>query len=114
MFFVAGAVDDEVARAVRDRVTSLARGHAWPGHSPGFFDEPHPGESHTRTTGGYLRSPDVAGVQRLWDTVLETSMALEVTLELQWREAILGHVRSGRPDPGLREAVLATAAPASR
>jgi hypothetical protein len=113
VFFVADPVDDDLAREIRDRVTSLAGAHVWAGARPGFFDDLSSNAAR-RTTGGYLRSPDVAGAQRLWDAALEASAALGVTVELQWREAILGHVRAGEPDTGLREAVLATAAPASR
>ena len=103
VFFVAGSVDDEIARAVRDRVTALARSR--PSAHLGFFDDPAAVEPAARTTGGYLRPAGAFEVDALWALALALSAELRVTLELQWREAVLGRVRAGVPDAGLESAV---------
>jgi hypothetical protein len=102
VFFVADPVDDDVAAAVRRRVAPLRR--------LGFLDDPGATAAQSRTTGGFVRDPQAADAEALWGAALGASRELGITVELQWREAVLGHVRAGRPDAGLREAVLAVGA----
>ena len=106
VFFVVDPVDDDLAAEIRHRMRALAAAHLWEQHAPGFFDDPDPGEG-VRTTGGYLRLDRPAPGDAL--AVLEAAGALsaehDVTIEIQWQERILGHVRGGVADEGLLEAV---------
>jgi len=106
VFFVTDAVDDDLASEVRSRVRRLASSRSWIGHAPGFFDDPDPGEG-VRTTGGYLRIERAVGEDAV--SLLSVAEAVSadhtVTVELQWQERVLGHVRAGTADPGLLEAV---------
>lgn len=113
VFFVSGPVDDATAARVRERVTALARSRPWAGTAPGFFDDPAAEEPGLRTTGCYLRAAAAEDAAAMWAAALAISAELGVTVEIQWREAILGHVRDGEPDPGLDDAVRAIGRPAS-
>jgi hypothetical protein len=106
VFFVADPVDDELAAAVRARVAALRHAHAWSCPAPGFFDDPAADDAAGRTTGGYVRSPGAHDAELLWEAIVDASRELGVTFELQWRETVLGHVRGGRADEGLRETVM--------
>jgi len=112
VFFVSDPVDDSLAAEVRGEVAALARRRAWSARSPGFFDDPEPEPGSARTTGGFLRldGPAADDVAALFDAVVGLSARLEVACELQWREAILGHVRAGVADPGLEQAVTSATA----
>ena len=106
VFFVTDAVDDELAHALRSRIRAVAWDRPWEAHAPGFFDDPDPGGG-IRTTGGYLRieSPVQSDALALLRVAAAVSEDHAVTVELQWQERIIGHVRSGEPDPGLEAAV---------
>ena len=111
VFFVADPVDDALAAEVRHRVRALAAARLWEQHAPGSFDDPDPGAG-MRTTGGYLRLDRPAPGDAL--AVLDAAGALSaehgVTIEVQWDERVLGHVRGGVPDAGLTDAVRAATA----
>ena len=106
VFFVTDAVDDDLASELRRRVRELAASRRWVQHAPGFFDDPDPGAG-LRTTGGYLRIERAVGddAVSLLSVAQAVSAERTVTVELQWQERILGHVRAGDVDPGLLEAV---------
>ena len=110
VFFVTDPVDDELAKALRERLRARAGAWAWAAGPPGFFDDPAAEHEGQRTTGAYLRVEDEAGPDRddvaaMWDWVLSASAELMVTMEVQWREVPLGRVREGRPDEGLEAAL---------
>ncbi len=111
VFFVAGPVDDALAAAVVARVRALADGRAWAGPRPGWFDDPDAPTAAERTTGGYLRTDELAGDDpgALVAAALALSAELGVGLELQFREAVLGRVSAGRPDPALAAALTGPA-----
>ncbi|MDP9378091.1 MAG: hypothetical protein M3P40_11075 [Actinomycetota bacterium] len=106
VYFVTDEVDDDLARAMRQHVRALADSRTWVRHAPGFFDDPDPGEG-LRTTGGYLRVEDAASTDAgaLFSAVRLFSGEHQVTIELQWQERILGHIRSGTADSGLQRAI---------
>ena len=83
-------------------MTALAR--SWPSAHVGFFDDPA-ADPGARTTGGYLRPAVPAEIEALWGLARSVSADLQLVVELQWREAVLGHVRAGVPDPGLDTAI---------
>jgi hypothetical protein len=60
-----------------------------------------------RTTGGYLRieSPCEDDALALLDVAAGVSAGHDVTVELQWQERVIGHIRSGAADPGVEDAV---------
>ena len=97
VFFVTDPVDDATAGAVRRRLGGL-----------GYFDDPAAEAPADRTTGGYVRVTGGAEVDALWQAAVRVSGELGVTVEIQWREQILGHLRHGTPDPGVEAAVRAT------
>ena len=111
VFFVTGAVDDDLAGHVRSRVRMLAGGRAWRDHPPGYFDDPEPDPGSPRTTGGFLRveqaTADGDDARAFCAAVQALSAEFEVDVELQWRERVLGRVRQGVPDDGLEEALAA-------
>ncbi len=106
VFFVTDAVDDALASALRTRIRAAAGNHPWAQHAPGFFDDPDPGGG-VRTTGGYLRieSPCQDDALALLGVATDVASDHDVTIELQWQERVLGHVRAGGADPGLEDAV---------
>lgn len=106
VFFVTDAVDDELARALRTRIRAAAGDRPWIQHAPGFFDDPDPGGG-VRTTGGYLRieSPCETDALALLGVATDVAEDHAVTVELQWQERVLGHVRAGEADSGLEDAV---------
>lgn len=111
VFYVTGPVDDGLAAALRERLRARSGAWAWAATPPGFFDDPAAEHAGQRTTGAYLRVEDETGPDRddvaaMWDFALTASAELMVDMEVQWREAPLGRVRSGRPDEGLEAAVL--------
>ena len=97
MLFVADPAEDVHAEALRD----LARGLK----GAGFFDDPSLGGQ--RTTGTYLRtaSLDEPAALELIARVAELSRALEVRIEIQHAEVILGHLVRGVPDEQLAAAL---------
>ena len=101
MFFVADPVDDDLAAHVRSLVAPLPR--------LGFIDDPGAGDAVSRTTGGYVRDPSAADAEALLGAAIDASRSFRVTVELQWAETVLGHVRDGEPDTGLHDAVRAVA-----
>ncbi len=107
VFFVADPVDDALAAAVVGRVRALARARPWSGPPPGWFDDPDAPTAADRTTGGYLRTEALEGEEprALVAAALALSAELGVGLELQFREVVLGRVRSGRPDAALAAAL---------
>ena len=109
MYFVADDVDDAVAARVASRVRVLAARRSWRTGLPGFFDS-EPDEDGVRTTGGYVQvTEDVIpeDVIAVWEEIVELSVELRASVEVQYREEVLGHVRAGEPDDGLPAAVLA-------
>ncbi len=106
VFFVTDDVDDDLARDLRRRIRALGAQRSWAGHVPGFFDDPDPGEG-IRTTGGYLRIESAVEDDALavLEAATDVSELHEVTVELQWQERVLGHIRDGAADPGLHAAV---------
>jgi hypothetical protein len=97
VLFVADQADDGHAAALRE----LARGLK----GAGFFDDPECGGE--RTTGTFMRTEtlgDPAALE-LIARVAELSGELDVRIEVQLREKILGHLESGRPDAQLAAAL---------
>jgi hypothetical protein len=113
VFFVTDPVDDGLAAEVQRRIRMVAAARAWSEHPPGFFDEPEPQPGSPRTTGGFLRvdgeAADGDDLRALCASVQAMSRDLEVDVELQWCEAVLGRVRAGVPDEGLEEGLSAAA-----
>jgi hypothetical protein len=107
VFFVVDPVDDALAKEVRARVRAVAGSRGWRDNPPGFFDDPAPAPGSPRTTGGYLRVDEGAAdgddARAFCSAVQAFSSEFEIDLELQWREVVLGRVRSGVPDDGLEE-----------
>ena len=93
VLFVADAASDEHAAALRE----VARGLK----GAGFFDDPELGGE--RTTGTYMRTETIAdpAALELIARVAELSSELELRIEVQHREVILGHLVAGRPDEAL-------------
>ncbi|HEU4974250.1 MAG TPA: hypothetical protein VFT50_04130 [Baekduia sp.] len=91
VLFVADAAGDEHADALRDAARSV------PG--AGFFDDPGGGDQ--RTVGAYLRTDDLRAGVPLVAAVARVSAELQVRIEVQFREQILGWIRAGEPDPEL-------------
>ena len=93
VLFVADPADDGHADALRE----VARGLK----GAGFFDDPDLGGQ--RTTGTYLETEtlDDPTALELIARVAELSSALACRIEVQHREAILGHVVAGQPDEAL-------------
>jgi hypothetical protein len=103
VFFVVDPVDDELASSLRALVHALADEHPWTDRPPGWFDDPAARPSQ-RTAGAFLRVDGAAArddVEAMWATALAASATLDVSIEVQWREEILGQVRAGVPDLGL-------------
>jgi hypothetical protein len=94
VLFVADPADDGHADALR----AAARGIA----GAGFFDDPAGGEQ--RTVGAYLRAEELADGTALLAAVAQVSFALAARIEVQFREAVLGHLVDGRPDAALAAA----------
>jgi hypothetical protein len=92
VLFVADPADDDHATALR----GVARGV--PG--AGFFDDPDGGPE--RTVGTYLKVDEIADGIALIRAVATISRALQLRLEVQHAERILGFLESGRPDAALR------------
>ena len=93
VLFVADPADDGHADALRE----VARGLK----GAGFFDDPDLGGQ--RTTGTYLETEtlDDPTALELIARVAELWSALACRIEVQHREAILGHVVAGQPDEAL-------------
>ena len=89
VFFVRDPVDDALAEAVVDRVRSC------PG--AGWFDDPDAATPGERTTGGYVRcgAPGERIGQALLDAARDVSAAHRLVVEVQWREAVVGHLDAG-------------------
>lgn len=98
VFFVADPVDDALAGEVRACVRELGQARTWADRTPGFFDDPGAGDGDERTTGGYLRVEGAiarADAESIFEAALALSEALDVAVEMQWREEILGRIESG-------------------
>lgn len=97
VLFVADPADDNHAAALRE----LARGLK----GAGFFDDPELGGE--RTTGTFMRTDSLVepAALELIARVAELSGELELRIEVQHREKILGHLESGRPDAKLAAAL---------
>lgn len=105
VFFVVEEADDDLAAAIRDGIRVLAGARAWATVAPGWFDD----GGEPRTAGGFLRvegAPDPDDVAAVYAHAISLSGRHDCTVELQWREEILGRVVSGLPDPGLTDCVL--------
>jgi hypothetical protein len=112
VFFVADPVDDALARDLRALVRALGTEHDWSGRPPGWFDDPS-APPEQRTAGAFLRVDDApvrTDVTALWAAAVAASATFGVTVELQWREEILGRVRAGIADLGLAGRMDAIAA----
>jgi hypothetical protein len=112
VYFLTDEVDDEQAHRVAERVRKLAADRVWGGASPGFVDSAEEGEGAERTTGGYLLLGDEfagADVVAMWTEVVAVSRELGVSVEVQFREEVLGRVHSGEPEEGLEQVVLGLA-----
>jgi hypothetical protein len=101
MAYLVAFVADPAADHHADALRELARG--LPG--AGFFDDPAGGEA--RTVGAYARVDSLADelAQALIGHVGELSGALEVRIEVQYDEVILGHLVAGVPDAALMAAL---------
>lgn len=89
VFFVAGPVDDDLAEAV------VARVRTCPG--AGWFDDADAASPGERTTGGYVRvsDPETPDGRGLLDIARRLSGDHALLVEVQWREAVIGHLDRG-------------------
>jgi hypothetical protein len=98
VLFVADPADDGHADAIRDAARHV------PG--AGFFDDPAAEHGGQRTVGAFLRTEDPGGEGAvLVHALAAVSLMLAARIEVQYREAILGHIVDGRPDAGLTGAL---------
>lgn len=97
VLFVADEADDTHASAMRELATGLK--------GAGFFDDPELGGE--RTIGTFMRTDSIGepAALELIARVAELSGELELRIEVQHREEILGHLESGRPDAKLAAAL---------
>jgi hypothetical protein len=97
VLFVADRAEDSHAAALRE----LARGLK----GAGFFDDPELGGE--RTMGTFMRTDTIGdpAALELIARMAELSGELELRIEVQHREEILGHLESGRPDAKLAAAL---------
>lgn len=95
--YLVAFVADPAADPHADALRNLAR--AVPG--VGFFDDPQGGEQ--RTVGVYARVETLEDplAQALIGHVGELSELMRVRVEVQFAEAILGHLEAGVPDASL-------------
>jgi hypothetical protein len=93
VLFVADPAEDSHAAALRE----LARGLK----GAGFFDDPELGGE--RTIGTFMRTETLEDptALELIARVAELSGELQLRIEVQHREVILGHLESGRADAKL-------------
>ena len=93
VLFVADPAGDAHAAALRDTARGLK--------GVGFFDDPDLGGQ--RTTGTYLETETLEDptALELIARVAEVSGELGCRIEVQHREAILGHLVAGSPDEAL-------------
>ena len=98
VFFSRDPVDDELADAIVAAVRAAASGRAWSCPAPGWFDDPDAPDAE-RTTGGYVRVEDLAGddAAALLVAARRLSAELEIVVEVQWRERVLGQIAAGAP-----------------
>ena len=103
VFFSRDPVDDDLADAIVASVRATASGRAWAGPAPGWFDDPDAPDAE-RTTGGYLRVEDLAGddAAALLAAARRLSAELEIVVEVQWRERVLGQIAAGAPRGALQ------------
>jgi hypothetical protein len=94
---VADRADDAHADALRELAREL--------DGAGFFDDPAGGEE--RTVGAYANVEALTDelARALLGHVGELSGRLELRIEVQFDEAVLGHLVSGVPDPALTAAL---------
>lgn len=98
VLFVADPADDGHAEAIRDAARQV------PG--AGFFADPGAGPGGERTVGAFLRTEDPVGEgATLVYALAAVSRMLAARIEVQYREAILGWIVDGRPDPELTRAL---------
>lgn len=98
VLFVADPADDGHADAIRDAARQV------PG--AGFFDDPAAAHGGERTVGAFLRTDDPAAEGGpLVAALAAVSLLLAARIEVQYREAVLGHLVDGRPDAGLARAL---------
>jgi hypothetical protein len=97
VLFVADPADEGHAEAIRDAARQV------PG--AGFFADPGAAGGE-RTVGAFLRTEDPAGegATLVW-ALAAVSYMLAARIEVQYREAILGWIVDGRPDPELTRAL---------
>ena len=97
VLFVADQAEDSHATALRELATGLK--------GAGFFDDPELGGE--RTIGTFMRTETLGepAALELIARVAELSGELDLRIEVQHREEILGHLVSGRPDPKLASAL---------
>jgi hypothetical protein len=97
VLFVADAADDRQAAALREIARSV--------EGAGFFDDPELGG--LRTVGTYLRTDDPRGegAMALVAAVAAMSATLGARIEVQYAEAVLGHIESGLPTAALARAL---------
>lgn len=89
VFFARDPVDDALAQGILDRIRAVP--------DVGWFDDPGAGSAAERTTGGYVKvahldAPLAHGLRSVAQAV---SADLELRVELQWREAVLGVYERG-------------------
>ena len=106
VFFSRDPVDDELADAIVAAVRAAVSARSWAGHAPRWFDDPDAPDAE-RTTGGYVRVDDLAGddAAALLVAARRLSAELEIVVEVQWRERVLGQIAAGAPR-GALEALL--------
>jgi hypothetical protein len=98
VFFSRDPVDDELAEGIVTAVRAIADARVWSCPAPGWFDDPD-APSAERTCGGYVRVDDLADEDAgaLLEAVRRLSAELEIVVEVQWRERVLGEIAAGAP-----------------
>ena len=112
VYFLTDEVDDAIARRVANRVRVLASRRTWKSELPGFLDSAEEGDGAERTTGAYVKLTEdymPEDVLAFWEEIVGVSAELGCSVEVQYREEVLGRVHAGEPEEGLPAAVLAIA-----
>ena len=102
VFFSRDPVDDELADAIVASVRAAVAARTWAGRAPGWFDDPDAPDAE-RTTGGYVHVEDLAGedAAALLGAARRLSAELEIVVEVQFRERVLGAITAGAPGGAL-------------
>ena len=89
VFFARDPVDDALADAILERVRGCP--------AAGWFDDPGAASPAERTTGGYVRTEDVAApvARELLEIARCVSADHMILVEVQWREGCFGLLEAG-------------------